>query len=73
MTALNSEHSATINSDPELQRHNRTSYALNRLWYLSERRLRRDPRGSWRRLWLSQWRHDTAHDTAHGTNPARDG
>jgi hypothetical protein len=69
MTALNSEHSATINSDPELQRHNRTSYALNRLWYLSERRLRRDPRGSWRRLWLSQWRHDTAN----GTNPAHDG
>lgn len=58
MTALNSEHSATINSDPELRRHNRTSYALNRLWYLSERRLHRDPRGSWRRLWLSQWRHD---------------
>jgi hypothetical protein len=69
MTALNSEHSATITSDPELQRHNRTSYALNRLWYLSERRLRRDPRGSWRRLWLSQWRHDTAN----GTNPAHDG
>lgn len=65
MTALNGEHSATINSDPELQRHNRTSYALNRLWYLSERRLRRDPRGRWRRLWLSQWRHDTSN----GTNP----
>jgi hypothetical protein len=56
MSALNDEHSATIHSDPELERHNRTSYALNRLWYLSERRLRRDPRGSWRRLWLSQWR-----------------
>jgi hypothetical protein len=56
MAALNDEHSATIHSDPELQRHNRTSYALNRLWYLSERRLRRDHRGSWRRLWLSQWR-----------------
>jgi hypothetical protein len=56
MTALNGEHSATIASNPELQRHNRTSYALNRLWYLSERRLRRDPRGSWRRLWLNQWR-----------------
>lgn len=62
MTALNSQHSATINSAPSLQRHNRTSYALNRLWYLSERRLRRDPRGSWRRLWLSQWRHDPAND-----------
>jgi hypothetical protein len=60
MAALNGEHSATIHSNPELQRHNRTSYALNRLWYLSERRLQRDPRGSWRRLWLSQWRDDDA-------------
>jgi hypothetical protein len=59
MSALNGDHSATIHSDPELKRHNRTSYALNRLWYLSERRLGRDPRGSWRRLWLSQWRDDT--------------
>jgi hypothetical protein len=63
MVALNSEHSATINSDPDLRRYNRTSYALNRLWYLSERRLRRDPRGSWRRLWLSQWRHDPDNGT----------
>lgn len=58
MAALNLEHSATINSDAKLARHNRTSYALNRLWYLSERRLRRDPRGSWRRLWLAQWSDD---------------
>ena len=58
MAACNPSHSATIGSDPELARHNRTSYALNSLWYLSERRLRRDPRGSWRRLWLAQWRDD---------------
>lgn len=63
MTALNSEHSATINSDPDLRRYNRTSYALNRIWYLSECRLRRDPRGSWHRLWLSQWRHDPDNGT----------
>lgn len=55
MDALNSSHSATINSDPSYFEHNQTSFALNRLWYQSERRLRRDPRGSWRRLWLSQW------------------
>jgi len=55
MAALNSSHSATIRSDPELSRHNQTSYALNRLWYLSDRRRRRDPRGCWRRLWLAQW------------------
>ncbi len=58
MAACNPSHSATIGSDPELARHNRTSYALNSLWYLSERRLRRDPRGSWRRLWLAQWHDD---------------
>jgi hypothetical protein len=55
MARLNSEHSATIGSDPALSRFNRTSYALNRLWYFSQRRLRQDPRGSWRRLWLAQW------------------
>lgn len=55
MAALNQEHSATIRSDPELERQNRASFALNRLWYLSHRRIRHDVRGSWRRLWLSQW------------------
>ncbi|WP_157665450.1 glycosyltransferase family 2 protein [Cyanobium sp. NIES-981] len=55
MAALNPEHSATILSDPELERQNRASFALNRLWYLSHRRLRHDPRGTWRRLWLNQW------------------
>jgi len=55
MARLNSDHSATIGSDPKLNQFNNTSYALNRLWYLSQRRLRRDPRGTWRRLWLAQW------------------
>jgi hypothetical protein len=55
MAALNAEHSATINSDPWLMEQNRASFALNRLWYLSQRRIRQDPRGGWRRLWLSQW------------------
>ena len=40
MAACNPSHSATIGSDPELTRYNRSSYALNSLWYLSERRLR---------------------------------
>ncbi len=56
MAALNSDHSATIASDPALEVQNRCSFALNRLWYLSHRRLRQDPRGTWRRLWLNQWR-----------------
>jgi len=55
MQELNASHSTTIASDPELQRHNSSSFALNRLWYLSHRRLRQDPRGCWRRLWLAQW------------------
>ena len=59
MAALNGAHSTTIASDPKLRHHNGISYELNRLWYLSERRLRRDPRGSWRRLWLAQWSDDS--------------
>lgn len=55
MASCNPNHSATINSDPTLERHNRHSYALNRLWYLSERRRQGDKRGTWRRLWLNQW------------------
>lgn len=55
MVACNLEHSATINSQPALRKHNSVSYPLNQLWYLSERRRRRDPRGCWRRLWLAQW------------------
>ena len=56
MAPLNQEHSATIASDPWLAEQNRASFALNRLWYFSQRRVRGDCRGAWRRLWLSQWR-----------------
>lgn len=55
MAASNPISSATINSDPALKSHNRCSFALNRLWYLSHRRLRRDPRGTWMRQWLTEW------------------
>ncbi len=56
MLAGNSEGSATIGSDPRLAAHNQASFAMNRLWYLSHRRLRRDGRGSWVRRWLAQWK-----------------
>jgi hypothetical protein len=55
MADCNPEHSATISSNPDLQKYNSVSYPLNQLWYLSNRRRRRDPRGCWRRLWLAQW------------------
>ncbi len=55
MRAANPTHSATIKSDPKIAAQNRISFQLNRLWYLSHRRLRHDPRGTWRRLWLTQW------------------
>lgn len=55
MAQLNGNHSATIQSDPRLAAMNQCSYALNKLWYLSPRRLAHDRRGVWRRLWLSQW------------------
>ena len=56
MAACNQEHSATIASDPELAERNRCSFALNRLWWLSHRRLRHDPRGTWLRQWLTEWK-----------------
>lgn len=56
MAACNREASATIGSDPRLAAHNQASFAMNRLWYLSHRRLRSDRRGSWVRRWLAQWR-----------------
>jgi hypothetical protein len=56
MAARNQEHSATITSDPELAERNRCSFALNRLWWLSHRRLRHDPRGTWLRQWLTEWK-----------------
>jgi len=58
MQELNPRQSATISSDPMLFRFNQTSFALNRLWYFSHRRLRHDCRGTWRRLWLTQWSDD---------------
>lgn len=55
MTEANPNHSATIKHDPSLYAQNQASFQLNRLWYMSHRRIRHDPRGTWRRLWLSQW------------------
>ena len=55
MQRMNSESSATINSDQALQAFNQSSFALNRLWYFSQRRIRQDPRGTWLRQWLTQW------------------
>lgn len=56
MAACNASGSATIASDPELAERNRCSFALNRLWWLSHRRLRHDPRGTWLRQWLAEWK-----------------
>jgi hypothetical protein len=56
MLELNQEHSSTITSNPELSERNRCSFALNRLWWLSHRRLRHDPRGTWLRQWLTEWK-----------------
>ena len=47
--------SATIESDPQLKLFNQSSFALNRLWYLSHRRLQNDRRGTWMRQWLCAW------------------
>ena len=55
MASLNQQHSATIGSDPKLAAHNLCSFQLNRIWYLSQRRIRKDPRGSWIRRWLGSW------------------
>jgi hypothetical protein len=56
MAAENPISSSTINSDPKLAAHNTASFALNRLWWLSHRRLRHDPRGTWLRQWLCEWK-----------------
>ena len=55
MAEANPSRSATITSDPELERFNRTSFAMNRLWYFSQRRLQNDRRGQWIRRWISAW------------------
>ena len=55
MAAGNGCSSATIESDPQLKLFNQSSFALNRLWYLSHRRLQNDRRGTWMRQWLCAW------------------
>lgn len=52
MDAANPSHSASLVDDPELAAANNISFALNRLWYFSRRRLQGDRRGSWLRAWL---------------------
>jgi hypothetical protein len=56
MAAANAQSSATIASDPELAARNHYSFPLNKLWWLSHRRLRHDPRGTWLRQWLAEWK-----------------
>jgi hypothetical protein len=55
MAACNPVGSATISSDPQLAACNRRSFPLNRLWYLSHRRLRSDPSGGWMLRRLAGW------------------
>ncbi len=55
MAALNPGRSATIGSDPELERANRRTFQLNRLWYLYRRRPSQGGSGRWSRRWLSRW------------------
>ena len=52
MDAANPRHSASLADDPDLAAANAISFALNRLWYFSRRRLQGDRRGSWLRPWL---------------------
>ncbi len=52
MDAANPKHSASLADDPQLAQSNAVSFALNRLWYYSRRRLQGDRRGSWLRAWL---------------------
>jgi hypothetical protein len=56
MAGQNTAASATITSDADFASRNHASFALNRLWWLSHRRLRHDPRGSWLRQWLTEWK-----------------
>lgn len=55
MAAANPTRSATLAADPQLERWNRASFQLNRLWYASRRRLQGQRRGLWQRLWLGEW------------------
>ena len=52
MDAANPQQSASLADDPQLARSNDVSFALNRLWYFSRRRLQGDRRGAWLRAWL---------------------
>ena len=52
MDAANPTQSASLRDDPDLAAENESSFALNRLWYFSRRRLQGDRRGSWLRAWL---------------------
>lgn len=52
MDSANPSHSASLADDPELAAANQRSFALNRLWYFSRRRLQGDRRGNWLRAWL---------------------
>jgi hypothetical protein len=59
MDAANPQHSASLVDDPQLARSNDVSFALNRLWYFSRRRLQGDRRGAWIRAWLQdEWGFD---------------
>jgi hypothetical protein len=52
MNAANPRQSASLADDPQLACANEVSFALNRLWYFSRRRLQGDRRGAWLRAWL---------------------
>lgn len=56
MDAANPVQSASLQDDPALAAANQRSFALNRLWYFSRRRLQGDRRGAWLRAWLLEQR-----------------
>ena len=56
MAQVNCDVSLTIASNADFKTRNQSSFALNRLWWLSHRRLRNDPRGTWIRQWLNEWK-----------------
>jgi hypothetical protein len=66
MQADNVFGSATISSDPILATANSRSFQVNRLWYLSRRRLRHSPSGQWLRRWLCDWPEPSVSSHPHG-------